>query len=53
MIKFLLIYFSIGFILYFLTCIKNKRLEPVECRCFIKNVLLAPFLIIKLIWNEL
>jgi len=52
-IKLLLGYLSIGIILYILTCIKNKRIKPVKFKLFIKNVLLAPFLILKLIWEEL
>ena len=53
MIKFLISYFSIGILLYLLTCIKYKKIQETDVKNFIKNILLGPFLIIYTIWNEL
>ena len=51
--EFLIMYFSVGIILYLLTCIKYKKIQKTDIKHFLKNILLGPFLIIYVIWNEL
>ena len=53
MVEFLITYFSVGIVLYLLTCIKYKKIQKIDIKHFIKNILLGPFLIIYVIWNEL
>ena len=50
----IMLYFSIGTFLYILSCIKYKKIyRYTYFMNFIKMMLLAPFLIIWVIWDDL
>ena len=53
MIEFLIAYFSVGVVLYLLACIKYRKIQKTDIKHLLKNILLGPFLIIYVIWNEL
>ena len=53
MIAFIISWFSVGLIIYILTCIKYGELPPVKLKDFLRVITLAPILIIMLLWEEL